>query len=662
VATKIGTLYAAIRGDERPLKRSLKDAEKSAVKGAKRINGALSKISFKHVIGGFAAFAAATGLARITRATIRLADTQERAEKKLESVLRSTGQAAGFNAEQLKEMAKAMQDVTTVGDEVILNAQAQLLTFKQIRGEAYRRTMMAALDLSEVMDQDLRSSIVMVGKALNDPVANMGALGRAGIQFTKDQKETIKTLWEMGRTAEAQRLILEELESQFGGAAKAARDTFGGELDALKNTLGDIGEEIGFAIMPKLNEMVKGFHGWIQENQTLLNQDLPQYLGDVATNMGNIAIALGNIAKYAGLRSISRTAEEAAELSKRGMLDILEFRKASFIERQRMVDEARAAIARGTGVEDFDAVNAAIQDGTDRTRILTTTTKQLTNEYEALDKVIASVFSDIDKAATKIEDVSATNIWESLDPTESAKSASKFLDPQKAKLPWNADEMFSDPTAMEQVERDWRNRRVAAWEEHVRKMEEIDAALEEAFDLSTVPDEISPMVDLAQNTAERMQDTFSDVFFDYMTGELKSLEDYANAVFRSMARTVADFAAKMAVESIFGAMGGTTGGLFASLLHGGGRVGAGGVPVRLMNADIFSRAPRFHNGLKPDEFPAILQKGETVIPKERSNQDSGSINYHFNISAPDGKIARESQSQLYQMLWNIQNKSAQRNN
>lgn len=181
---------------------------------------------------------------KITAAAIE----QEQVEKRLASVVRSTGGASGYTAKQMYEMAAGMQAVTTVGDETIIAGQAMLGTFKKIQGEAFQRTMMAALDLSDVMQQNLRSSIVMLGKALNDPVANLGALSRAGIQFTAEQKETIKTLWKSNRAMEAQAMMLDEIESQFGGAAKAARTTYGGAVKSLGNTMGDLVEQIGFAV------------------------------------------------------------------------------------------------------------------------------------------------------------------------------------------------------------------------------------------------------------------------------------------------------------------------------------------------------------------------------------------------------------------------------
>ena len=42
---------------------------------------------------------------------------------------------------------------------------------------------------------------------------------------------------------------------------------------------------------------------------------------------------------------------------------------------------------------------------------------------------------------------------------------------------------------------------------------------------------------------------------------------------------------------------------------------------RYVPSALFDNAPRFHNGLSSDEFPAILQQGETVIPKgQKANQ------------------------------------------
>ena len=176
------------------------------------------------------------GMAAVVKASAR----QEDAIAQLEQRLKSTGGVAGRTSKQLQEFASSMQKVTTFGDEAVMELQSILLTFTSIRGEIFDRTVPAVLDLSVAMGQDLKSSALQLGKALNDPIANLGALSRTGIQFSESQKETIKTLAETGRLAEAQSIILQELQVQFGGAAEAAAKTFSGSLKQVQNAFGDL--------------------------------------------------------------------------------------------------------------------------------------------------------------------------------------------------------------------------------------------------------------------------------------------------------------------------------------------------------------------------------------------------------------------------------------
>lgn len=173
---------------------------------------------------------------------IRNSIEAERVETQLNAVLRSTQHAAGLTAIELKNMASEMQMLTAFGDEEVLSMQNILLTFKQIKGDEFKRATMAVLDLSTAMGQDLKSSAIQVGKALNDPKVGLTALQRVGITFSDSQKKLIKDLTETGRVAEAQREIFKELESQFGGSAKAATNSFGGALAQLKNKFGDLFE------------------------------------------------------------------------------------------------------------------------------------------------------------------------------------------------------------------------------------------------------------------------------------------------------------------------------------------------------------------------------------------------------------------------------------
>lgn len=185
-------------------------------------------------------------------------DKQEKAIAQVEAGLKSTGNTAGKTMSELQAMASDLQKNTLFGDEEILkDATAQLLTFTNIAGEQFDRTQLAALNLATRLDGDLKSASIQLGKALNDPVANLSALSRSGIQFSKDQKKVINALVAGGKQAEAQTIILNELEKQYGGAAKAAAEAGLGPFQQLKNSLGDMTEEFGGLIAKGLLPFVK---------------------------------------------------------------------------------------------------------------------------------------------------------------------------------------------------------------------------------------------------------------------------------------------------------------------------------------------------------------------------------------------------------------------
>ena len=100
--------------------------------------------------------------------------------------------------------------------------------------------------------------------------------------------------------------------------------------------------------------------------------------------------------------------------------------------------------------------------------------------------------------------------------------------------------------------------------------------------------------------------------------------------------------------------GGGIGGIFsgigsflAGLFHEGGTVGASAVPHRRVPALAFAGAPRLHQGwFRPDEYPAILQRGEVVVPKRDARRTLGPANVVINVTTPDADSFRASQTQI----------------
>jgi len=199
-----------------------------------------------------------------TKAT-QLYDVQAKAVAQVEAGLRSTGNAVGYTSNQLQSMASDLQNNSLFGDEEILKGvTSQLLTFTNIANKEFERTQLAALDLATRLDGDLKSSSIQLGKALNDPIANLSALSRSGIQFSEDQKKVINALQESGRLAEAQTIILDELEKQYGGSAKAAAEAGTGGIKQLSNSWGDLLEMFGEIIANGLKPLVSWLKGMVQ--------------------------------------------------------------------------------------------------------------------------------------------------------------------------------------------------------------------------------------------------------------------------------------------------------------------------------------------------------------------------------------------------------------
>jgi hypothetical protein len=181
-----------------------------------------------------------------------------------------------------------LQTKTLFGDEQILqDATAQLLTFTNISGEQFARTQQAALDLATRLDGDLKGASIQLGKALNDPVANLSALSRSGIQFSEEQKEVIKSMAETGRLAEAQTLILDELNNQYGGSAEAAAKADGG-FTQLANSFGDLQEEFGKILVDVLQPVVE----FLKNVVSALQKASPEFK-QMAVTISLVAAAIG---------------------------------------------------------------------------------------------------------------------------------------------------------------------------------------------------------------------------------------------------------------------------------------------------------------------------------------------------------------------------------
>ena len=239
------------------------------------------------------------------------ADQQARAETKVATALKSTGNQVGYNLDQLKAYASELQSKTIFGDETILNdVTTRLLAFTNITGDNFKRTQQIVLDMSTALEMDLGSAATMLGKALDDPIGKMSALSRAGVNFTDEQKTMVKQLVETGETAKAQTVILDALEQKFGGQAEAAAKVGMGALKQLKNSWGDFLEQIGQTMTPFINK-IAAFLGRIVsmlKGMSPTMQKVIVVIGGVAAAIGPVLIGISGVLKLIPALSAGFTA------------------------------------------------------------------------------------------------------------------------------------------------------------------------------------------------------------------------------------------------------------------------------------------------------------------------------------------------------------------
>jgi len=200
---------------------------------------------------------------------------------KTAAVIKSTGNVANISTKGIQKLAAGLENLSGVDEELIINSENVLATFTRVRNETgkgndiFNQATKSALDMSVALGTDLQSSTIQLGKALNDPIKGITALSRVGVSFTKEQKEQIKVLVESGDVMGAQKLILQELTTEFGGAAEAAGKVRA-PVDRAKDALSDFARDMGAKILPKIDALAN----WVTETGVPALEDFVAYITD----------------------------------------------------------------------------------------------------------------------------------------------------------------------------------------------------------------------------------------------------------------------------------------------------------------------------------------------------------------------------------------------
>lgn len=191
---------------------------------------------------------------------LELSATQEQAETKLVEIYKSRMGANKAAAKSTMELASALQKQGVIGDEVTLSGAQQLATYASMP-ETVNKLLPAMDDLLvqqkgvNATAEDATNIANLFGKAM---MGNTGALRRVGISFTAAQEEVLK----YGTEEEKAAMLAEVVNQNVGKMNETFAQTPEGQIAQLRNTLGDIGERLGTALLPALASAAK----WISEN------------------------------------------------------------------------------------------------------------------------------------------------------------------------------------------------------------------------------------------------------------------------------------------------------------------------------------------------------------------------------------------------------------
>jgi Lambda phage tail tape-measure protein (Tape_meas_lam_C) len=154
--------------------------------------------------------------------------------------------------------------------------------------------------------------------------------------------------------------------------------------------------------------------------------------------------------------------------------------------------------------------------------------------------------------------------------------------------------------------------------------------------------------DIGQSLVSAFQSAEDAVGEFVKTGKL-NFRDLVTSLIADLAKLAARrFILGPIANALSGALGGA-GGIFANILHAGGMVGSSG-PSRMVPAMTFAAAPRMHSGgavgLRHDEVPAILQRGERVLSRREAQSYGAGGGINVTIMARDAESFRQSRTQV----------------
>lgn len=197
-------------------------------------------------------------------------------------------------------------------------------TFKAVANQVgagndvFDRATKLSLDLAQLGFGSVESASVLLGKALNDPVKGLTALQRVGVALTDSQKEQVKAFVASGDTLGAQKIILQEVESQVGGAAAAYGETLPGKIAIAEQSLENMKGSLVAAEAPLIELGAEGV-AFLTDQLQELPDGAQAAVGGLVLVGGTAAALVRPVGDALRIMDALRASREAAALTNQAL-------------------------------------------------------------------------------------------------------------------------------------------------------------------------------------------------------------------------------------------------------------------------------------------------------------------------------------------------------
>lgn len=623
---------------------------------------------------------------------IQIAMNAERQQLRLAAILKATGHTVGFTNNQLEEYAHKVSLATMASTEGVRNAMGILLTFKSVTGKQFKDAISLSQDLAEVMGNDITSGAMLLGKALEDPINGLAGLKRGGISFLETEKDLIKSLYNVGQGAEAQRLILKKLAEQVGGAGAGASQGLSGSVD----TLTERWEELLKALAQTgAAEKAKDFIDTVANGLHRLNRlidpnakDLQNKFNELIGVRENIKARMQNLETNPATHQIGGAA--AALERERSLLKSVNAEIRELAENKFKLQEEEFKAYQKKGAEEPNKLSHEFAKSSVHASYNNLNMNEDRKAAEQAER--AKTLSASSYKATEQQLLHREKLQQKAAATHE-KSIKRIYNAQLSLMPayartearakqWRQETLDGlnktgagyGRLALE-VENVFQQRIAQAMEQNLQASDHWAAGASRAF--KAYADEAGNAAKNWEAVTSRALSGIEDAFVQLNTTGKLNIKDLVGSVLADISRLmIRQQVMEPMSKMLSGVVGNIAGGLMGGgggelplwmgqsgvgVYHTGGVVGMGGSKTRTVSTNLFTNASRMHSGgmIGPGEVPIIAKRGEGVFTPEQmaamapvggSGGGGQVINQTINIDNSGNGGGEESEQRLAMLI------------